>query len=296
MNDSVELLHPAACGVGESIVWSERDRALLWVDITGRTLHRLEPGTGHVERWNLPEFVTSVGLVASGGVVLGLVRRVCRFDFERLETLTTVEPATSANRLNEGRVGPDGAFWVGTMENNLNENGSPRELGEPAGTLYRVDSAGKVDRLVEDTFGISNTMLWDADRFITADTLANELYAYDHDEASGALGARCTFAAGFDRGVPDGSCLDADGYVWNARFGGSCLARFAPDGTVDRVLELPCTNPTSCTFGGPGLGTLYVTSARFGLDANQVRREPAEGGVFACDVGVTGRPEHLFDG
>ena len=296
MNDRVELLHPAACGVGESIVWSEADRALLWVDITGRALHRLEPGSGRTERWDLPEFVTSVGLAASGGVVLGLVRRVCTFDFERLETLAAVEPEGSANRLNEGRVGPDGAFWVGTMENNLNEDGSPRELGEPAGTLHRVDASGNVERLVEHAFGISNTMLWDADRFITADTLTDELYAYEYDAASGALGARRTFAAGFGRGAPDGSCLDADGYVWNARFGGSCLVRFAPDGAVDRVLELPCTNPTSCTFGGPDLDTLYVTSARFELDATRIRQEPAEGGVFACDVGVAGRPEHLFRG
>ena len=97
-------------------------------------------------------------------------------------------------------------------------------------------------------------------------------------------------------GYCDGSTIDADGYLWNARFAGSCLIRFAPDGRVDRVVELPVTNPTCCCFGGPDLRTLYVTSARFGLSPEQLARNPAEGAILAIDAGVAGTPSVRFAG
>ena len=293
MSDTVELILPAANGVGESVVWSTIEGALYWVDITGRAVHRLEPDAGRTERRELPEFVTSVGLRA-GGLVVGLVKRVCLYDFERLETLALVEPDLPDNRLNEGRVAPSGDFWVGTMQNNLAPDGGVRDITGRSGALHRVDASGDVTALGEERYGIANTMAWDDARFVVADTLDNALYVHDRDPVSGALGPRRTFAHGFERGAPDGSCLDAEGYLWNARWGGSCLVRFAPDGRVDRVLELPVTNPTSCTFGGPDLRTLFVTSARFGLDAGHLAVAPAEGGLLACDVGVGGVPENVF--
>ena len=97
-------------------------------------------------------------------------------------------------------------------------------------------------------------------------------------------------------GYCDGSAIDSQGYLWNARFAGSCLIRFAPDGMVDRRLDLPVTNPTCCCFGGPDLKTLYVTSARFGLGAEQLRRNPSEGAVLAVSVDVPGTPSVRFAG
>jgi sugar lactone lactonase YvrE len=139
-------------------------------------------------------------------------------------------------------------------------------------------------------------MAWtDDDRFLVADTLANTIYVYDHDRATCRLTGRRTFAAGFSRGYPDGSCLDAEGYLWNCRVaGGSCIARFAPDGRLDRVIDLPCSWPTSCAFGGEGLATLYVTSARFTMDEAHLAAAPQEGGLFAVDAGVHGRPCNRF--
>ena len=104
----------------------------------------------------------------------------------------------------------------------------------------------------------------------------------------GRLGERRVFSDEKLPGYCDGSAIDADGYLWNARFAGACLIRFAPDGRVDRRLELPVTNPTCCCFGGPDLRTLYVTSARFGLCPEQLARNPAEGALLAVDVGVAG--------
>lgn len=296
MSERVECVLRAADGVGESPVWSAEDRALLWVDITGRRVHRLEVETGRHDAFAMPDMPTSVGLRAGGGAILGLTKTVHLWDLDRLAPFAEVEPDRPSTRLNEGRVAPDGSFWVGTMENNLDPDGTERALGEPAGRLHRIDPTGAVTPLTPDLFGITNTMIWRDGRFLTADTTANRLYAYDVAPSGRALGGRRPLGEPVERGLPDGSCLDAEGFVWNARFGGGCLVRLAPDGSIDRVLELPCTNPTACVFGGAELGTLYVTSARFALPPGRVAEAPEEGGLFACEVDVRGTPEPLFAG
>ena len=209
-------------------------------------------------------------------------------------TLAIVEPDLPDNRLNEGRVGPDGAFWVGTMQNNLDPDGAPKAMTRDSGAIYRIDRDGRVSRLTPREIGIANTMAWTDDgRFLTADTLRNAIYAYDL--RAGALTNKRLFATPLDRGVPDGSCLDADGFLWNCRVaGGACVARFRPDGGLDQLVELPCTWPTSCAFGGPGFATLYVTSARFTMTAEHLAAHPEEGALFAIDSLGRGRAEHRF--
>jgi sugar lactone lactonase YvrE len=137
-------------------------------------------------------------------------------------------------------------------------------------------------------------MIWLADgRFVTADTVANTLYAFDLKD--GSLARRTIFNEGFPRGFPDGSCMDAEGYFWNCRVaGGSCIARFAPDGQIDRIVELPCSWPTSCAFGGDGLDTLYVTSARFTMTEGYLAANPQEGALFAVNVDVRGIAPNRF--
>ncbi|MHA1548639.1 MAG: SMP-30/gluconolactonase/LRE family protein, partial [Alphaproteobacteria bacterium] len=106
---------------------------------------------------------------------------------------------------------------------------------------------------------------------------------------------RSVLLEGYERGLPDGSCMDADGYLWNCRVvGGSCVARIDPAGNIDRVVELPCLWPTSCTFAGPDLDTLYVTSARFTMTAEHLAAAPWEGNLFAVKPGVRGRLENRF--
>lgn len=294
MTAHVECVLEARDGVGESPVWSARDRALLWVDITGCRVQRLEVETGRHDAWPMPDIATSVALRAEGGAVVGLAKAVHLFDLDRLTLLAEIEPDRPGNRLNEGRAAPDGSLWVGTMENNLNPDGSARELGAPAGRLLRVGPGGDVTTLTDDLFGITNTMIWLGSRFVTADTTTGALDLYDLEDET--LANRRPFGEPFPRGLPDGSCLDAEGFIWNARFAGGCVVRFAPDGAVDRVVELPCTNPTACAFGGPDLDTLYVTSARFTLSPARIAEAPSEGGLFACDLGYRGRPEPMFAG
>jgi sugar lactone lactonase YvrE len=289
------LILPAADIVGESLVYDDRRDALLWVDIGGRRIHRLFLGDSGCETWPAPDFPTSIGLRTDGGAIVGLRDRVSLWDYgEDFRTLAVVEPDLPDNRLNEGRVGPDGAFWVGTMQNNLNPDGSPKEMSRNSGAIYRVDPEGNVVRLTPREFGITNTLAWTRDGLLlTADTLRNEIFAYDL--GAGALANKRIFAAPIDRGVPDGSCLDADGRLWNCRVaGGACVACFRPDGRLERLVELPCSWPTSCAFGGPNLSTLFVTSARFTMTEMHLANNPQEGGLFAVETNARGQRESRF--
>jgi len=283
--------------VGESPVWDEHTGCLLWVDIVGRRIHRLHLDSNRHDEWLAPDFVTSVGLRQDDGAIVGLSNRVCLWNYDdQFATFAQPEPDRPGNRLNEGRVAPDGSFWVGTMQNNLDADGRPKEMTASLGAYYRIDPGGTVQRLTENIYGITNTMAWtDGHRFLTADTIANTIYAFRYDDRSKTLGDRSLFAAGFPRGLPDGSCLDAEGYLWNCRVGGgACLVRYAPDGQVDRIVELPCTWPTSCAFGGEDLRTLFVTSARFTMPPEFLAQNPHEGNLWAMDVGVGGCPCHRF--
>jgi len=293
---SVAIVHPARFTVGESIVWSAGHEALFFVDIIGRTINAFRPATGAIESWATPEFATCIGLRRDGGFIVGLNRRVALWEpGAAFETLAVPEPDLPDNRLNEGAVAPDGSFWVGTMQTNLEPDGLPRNQSAASGAYYRISPHGAVERLTPNAYGITNTMAWlDDGRFVTADTIANTFYAFDRDSRGGLSGRRI-FHTGFPRGLPDGSCVDAAGHIWNCRVvDGACLVRFAPDGTVDRVVELPCAWPTSCAFGGPDLATLYITSARFTMSPERLAANFREGALMALSVGVCGREPNRF--
>jgi len=294
---TAEIVFDARNVVGESLVWDDRAGRLVWTDIIGRSIHRLDPLTLDHESWDMPDLVTSIGLRVDGGAIVGLSQEVLLWDFGGpLRTLAAVEAEYPGTRLNEGVVAPDGSFWVGTMANNIGSDDAPVDITEDAGRIYRVDSKGEVIQLSDDRFGITNTMVWTADgRFVTADTMKNVLYSYRWDRSRQRLHDRRPFFEKFERGLPDGSCMDAQGYVWNCRVvGGSCLARVAPDGSLDRVVDLPCSWPTSCAFGGEDLDTLFVTSARFTMGAQHLAANPVEGGLFALRPGVRGVPANRF--
>lgn len=259
MQTKVTLCLDAKDIVGESIIWSPGEKALYWIDIVGKRIHRLEPESRRHDLWTAPDFPTSIGLRQDGGFIIGLRREVCLWTpGGRFEDFACPEPDLPSNRLNEGRVAPDGSFWVATMQSNLNPDGSPKEMDRSSGAIYRIDPSGRVKRLTPNIYGISNTMAWTRDgTFLFADTIANEIYAFDHDLAGQTITNRRTIVSGHPRGLPDGSCLDAEDNLWNCRVvGGAAVAKFKPDGTLLGEIDLPVSWPTSCTFGGEDLATL----------------------------------------
>lgn len=292
----IEIACLSADGVGESAHWAAQENALYWVDITGQKINRLELVSGRRDSWSTPGFPTAFALRRNArGAIVTVGSEVCLFDFDRFETFAIPEPDRPDHRLNEAACDPAGRFWVSTMQTNLNPDASPRPMTESVGRLYCIGTDGAVTLAEQHTYGIPNTMVWrDDDVFVFGDTLAGMLYRFDFDLDRGTLGTRSIFAEIAGPGAPDGSALDAEGYLWNARFGGGCVVRHAPDGSVDRIVELPVTNPTSCAFGGADLATLFVTSARFTLTNAHIAEHPGEGAVLAVDVGVRGLPAYKF--
>lgn len=282
--------------VGESLVWDDRRNRLVWVDIIGRRVHAFDPETGAHRLWPMPFRPTSISLRKDGGAMICSERHICRWDWEDDPVpLVEVEPHLPKNRLNEGAVGPDGALWVGSMHQNIADDDSPADIPAATGRVYRFTPDGQLRQASDDLFGITNTLVWpEPDVLVVGDTLENTLYRAGIG-ADGKLGPLEVFAAGLARGLPDGSCTDADGRVWNARVvGGHAVACIGHDGKLVTYHDLPCSWPTSCTFGGRGLDTLFVTSARFTMSAAHLADAPQEGGLFAIHSAGRGHIPYRF--
>ena len=292
--DELVCVAPAGDRCGEGPVWHAAAQALYWTDINRFLIHRFDPCRKSVHSWFFDEPVTALALTDRDdtvAVVLGsrLILWTPETDERRDHGFRL--PGWPAARSNDARADPRGSLWIGSMRNNVNPDGSPRACGGKDGVLYRIDPDGAVTEHKRG-IGISNTLAWSPDRtrFYFADTLENTVFVFDYDASNGAIGGERPFFADFSRGLPDGSAVDQEGYLWNCRYGGSCVVRVAPSGAIDRVIEMPALNPTSCTFGGTDLRTLYVTSA--GLDAPPSHR--LGGGLFALQTGVQGQPENRF--
>ncbi len=292
---TARLIFDARDMVGESLLWDDRRNRLVWIDIIGRRVHALDPMTGDHRLWPLPFRPTSISLRADGDAMLCSERHICRWDWQGAPVpLIEVEPHLPMNRLNEGAVGPDGALWLGSMQQNIGDDDSPKDISEATGRLYRYGPDGKLRQMSEDRFGIANTLVWpERDILVVGDTLQNTLYQYRI--GADGLGPRQVFAAGLDRGLPDGSTTDATGRVWNARVvGGYALACLETDGRLAGYHALPCSWPTSCAFGGVGLDRLFATSARFTMSAEHLQAEPQEGGLFEISTTARGKPPNRF--
>jgi sugar lactone lactonase YvrE len=286
---------PAGDWTGEGAVWHEGEQALYWVDIGRFLVHRYDPASKATWSWLFDRPPTTLALtdrpdtlaVALGGsIVLWQPRTDTRADF------AFPEDHWPKARLNDGRADPAGNLWVGSMHNNVGDDGSDRPIDDrAAGRLFRIAPDGKVT-VVKTGIGISNTFAWspDATRFYFADTLRNDIHVFDYDAATGTVSNEQPFCAGHERGAPDGSAVDSEGYIWNARYGGRCILRIAPDGKVAGLIEMPCDNITTCTFGGPDLKTLYVTTARGGSSPGS----RLAGSLYAVAMDVPGLAENRF--
>ena len=286
---SIEAVVRGADQLGETPLWCDRTGQLWWIDIERPKLQNYDPSTGETTAMPLPgAFAGTQALTRAGDRLLAedltLYRRGPT-DGSRT-VVASVESALD-NRLNDGRVDARGRFWVGTMDN---------QLHRPNGSLYRIDPDGSVARIDGDVI-VSNGIAFSPDgrTLYFTDTRRHLCYAYDLDLDDGAVTNKRIFADHRSTGDrPDGACVDVDGCIWMAFFAGGRIVRHRPDGTVDRVVAMPVTNPTCLCFGGAGLRTLYVTSATKFLSPEQRENEPLAGSLFAIDGLGQGLPEHLF--
>lgn len=288
----LDCVAPVGDITGEGAVWSAAEACLYWTDINRFLVHRLAVSDRSVRTWFFDEPAVAVTLTDQPGVLLvALASRLLLWtpaDDERRPI--GVLPGPAGARFNDARPCPRGMLVIGTMGNNVGPDGEGGEVAPGLGALFRF--AGGSFETLATGLGIANTVAWspDAATFYSADTLANEIRAYAHHAETGALGEPVPFFAGFERGAPDGSAVDSEGFLWNCRYGGGCVVRLAPDGTVERIVEVPCGNVTTCTFGGTDLRTLFITTARGGSG----RSERLAGSVFALEAPVPGLPERPF--
>jgi len=197
-----------------------------------------------------------------------------------LQTVAELAGEPTDNRCNDAKCDPMGNLWIGTMDNNERKR---------TGRLWRFDAGGG-ECVVLDGIGVANTLAWDMarGRFYFADSMVGDIYRYDYDAASAEIACRKIF---FRRdgapGIPDGSAIDDEGFLWNARWDGGCVIRISPDGRLDRVIKLPTMRPTSCAFGGLDMKTMFITSAA--VDSSRpFDRADLGGAVFRIELDVAG--------
>lgn len=282
---------PQRYALAEGPFWDSPSHSLYWVDIAGRLACRFGPEG--LQQWPMPEPVSAFIPTQAGDALVTLASGVYRLPLDQPTAalrLFCQADLTPGNRANEARCDAQGQLWLGTMQNNLGDGGSDLPVTRRSGGLFRIASDGTATRLLAEQ-GIVNTLLWSADGqwLYCADSLDGELRRYPL-LAGGQLGPAQPWAQA-GPGSPDGSAMDEQGYVWNARWGGGCLLRFAPDGRLDRRIELPLSHPTSCVFGGLQRRHLYVTSAR-----PQGSDNPFDGAVLCAETEVAGVQCQRFAG
>jgi sugar lactone lactonase YvrE len=289
----IQKLDVPPCALGEGPLWSEREQRLFFVDIVGMRIHAYRPAMGgrasSLETWQLDRFTGSLAECRSGGLIATQQDRIVRFDPARglasLEVLAVLEADRPANRLNDGRADARGRFWVGSMQHDEKAH---------HGRLWCVTADGNA-RAVRDGIGVSNSIAFDParDRMYFADSMA-KLIEQTTLDAEGLPTTWQPFAR-TATGGPDGSCLDADGFLWNAEWGASRVVRYAPTGEINRVVAMPVTRPSCPAFGGARLRTLFVTSARYLMSPEEDRTDVDAGSLYAIELDdVRGVAANLF--
>ena len=285
----VELVLAAAATIGESPTWVAEEQAIYWIDVKAPALHKLDPGTLATRDWPLPSDIGGFALDRTRSRALVALRHGLFWLDLGSGGLTQIAPPPfdpALHRFNESACDSYGRFWVGTMFDPLDPEA---EAPEPAGLFTYTTTEGL--RHAPDEAQLHNGMAWSPDEslFYLAHSNSQVVHVFTYDGADGQVSDRRPFiSVPSALGVPDGAAVDVEGGYWCALHGSGRLHRYHPDGTLDREIMLPVSQPTMCAFGGPQLETLYITSAADKLSAEARAREPLAGGIFRLTPGITG--------
>ncbi len=282
----VEFVTSIRCQTGESPVWDNQRRRLYWLDIPVGVIHALEVDSHKTLRWQVPGPIGSMGLCVDGGLVLGLQSGVHLFnpDDGALRLLVDPEQGRPNQRLNDGKVGPDGAFWVGSMS--IGVQPAPAN-----GTLYRVTADGKAEAKVTGLL-CPNGLAWSGDgtTMFHSDSRGQWIDRYQFDRATGSISNPVRIATpSAEQGRPDGAATDVEGCYWSAGVSAGCLNRFSPDGILLESIPLSVSAPTMPCFAGDDMKTLYITSL---IPADG--RGLLAGALLRLRLPVAGVPIHRF--
>jgi sugar lactone lactonase YvrE len=267
----------------EGPVWSAGWGGLRWVDMLAGDVLSLE-SDGTVQRSHVGTVAAALRPRRGGGAVIAVERGFALQDADG--TRTDLDPVWDDRsiRMNEGGCDPDGRFWCGSVAYDQRTG---------AAALYRLDADHSVRRIL-DGVTISNGLDWSPDGSLAYydDTATHRIDVFDYDARTGLTGRR-PFVVLTDGDHPDGLTVDAEGGVWVALNGSGVVHRYTPAGVLDEVVELPTAQVTACTFGGPDLDQLFITTSREGMGPDD---DPIAGSLFRADVGVPGLPVREFGG
>jgi sugar lactone lactonase YvrE len=256
MSLQFEFIGEHRCGLGESPLWDPDLRTIYWIDSMAPAIWRHDMKTGIQEAFAAPDRVGSIALGSRGELIAGLADGIYRVDLSSLEFRPILRPEAlgSNERLNDGKADRSGRMVTGSLAT---------DPADPtAGKLYRFDLDGSY-AILETGIAVSNAICFspDGDRLYFADSVRRTVWAYDYDAATGKTDARRTLidTTGLNS-VPDGATVDAEGHLWVALVYSQQIARYSPEGILDRLIDVPVPLPTCPAFGGDGLDVLYVSS------------------------------------
>lgn len=291
MDVKIEVHGEVTCDLGEGPLWCSATSRLYWHDVTNRRLHRSD-ATGHRhETWDLTRMPGCFGFRRAGGLIAAYRNRLALLTPETGETsdVTGHQIDFGAERFNDGRCDARGRLWAGTFDPSMQT---------ASGRLYRVDPDLSVHQM-DEGIAMANGMAWNPQGTLLyfADSRPGRIYRYAFDMERGTIGPREVFLDYTDRpGRPDGCIVDSEGSLWVAEVTAGRISRYAANASLLTSIELPVSKPTSVAFGGERLDTVFVSSMRFGLSTEELKREPLAGRMFRIKVPVTGMAEHAFGG
>jgi sugar lactone lactonase YvrE len=287
----IELAGDDKATLGEGPIWDSRDGRLFWVDIVGGVINVLTPATSRSRRIEVGEHVGCVALTARPDTVVAALRS--GWYWIDVETggkqLIAASPAGPGCRFNDGAVDRAGRLWVGTLEDGETN---------PVGELYLL-APDLSHRPMDRGFLCSNGITWSTDRrwLFFVDSRNDAIYRYPFDDEVGRLGDRGLFVDTTDLpGVPDGIEMDSEDTLWCAFWDGGQIVGFDGSGEARETIAVPAIRPTSLTFGGPDLTTMFITTATFGLSERELAEWPGSGSVFELDLATPGLPANVFAG
>lgn len=290
---NIKLIDTVPCAnlLGEGVQWNHQDGCFWWTDIHSAKLYRYHLASKKLSQWDLPEKLGCFAFAKNDSRLLtAFASGFAWFDVETgtLEWIAKPETHLIGNRSNDGRCDRQGRFWMGTIREQQN-------TPDQCASLYSLKADGSVSKHLTGLH-ISNALCWSPDsrKLYHADSPTHSIRVYDFDARTGELTNAKIFAQTEPGIEPDGACVDAEGFIWNAQWGGSRVVRYAPDGNKNLVLDMPVSQATCVAFGGQNLNLLAVTSARIGLSDEALLQQPHAGNLFIFETDFTGLPESRF--
>lgn len=273
--------------LGEGPVWDSTKGLLYWVDIYNHRVNQFDPTTGQNLFFDVGDVVGSIAIAGQDRLIMAQRHGLAFLHLQtgEITPIIPIEADMTENRFNDGKCDRQGRFWFGSM--------CP---GKNQGSLYRYDTDGSL-HLMETGLTIANGLGWSPDEkiFYLTDSAQQKIYAYNFEAATGRISNRHILVdlAG-ESFYPDGLTVDSEGNIWSAMWDGWCVIRFNSQGEETLRIPLPVQRPTSCTFGGQDLQTLYITTASVGLSEEEIQNSFYSGDLFALQADITGLPTDNF--